>query len=451
MVFGYTILDPLVVIAGTSLAAFYLLKNPVRLVVWLPTFLTVYFFIPFFTYLTLWQTVPLLLALRVVYLAKLKVPSRGKPLLYLLIVAFAASTSYATLFGENSARTIVRFAYYVGLFALFSFAYEVGRDERSYEKLLKGLVVLGAVLAVYGLYQIVAGITGFPMRGIVRGTEGVQVAYEAGFMRINSFASEPKRLGYVLFVCALACVFYASYRPGKTKKLKLLGLFIGVSSLFTFAGSYFLSIFIFLICGGLLYPSRVGGYIVIVLAFMLGLAVIYPDLGIFDAIQAGYERRAAEIEIGLNGSVVYRQEFYAWDYLKENPFNAVFGLGIGQYFGALREVYGPGVGISEKGSILPLNSAFLDFSLDFGVLITLILYLSLTALILKLRKAGETYLCLALLFVVLQSTTLLTFHFVLLFAGFGIARLETRKYRSARYKTKTLHPERIKKNRRILL
>jgi hypothetical protein len=52
-----------------------------------------------------------------------------------------------------------------------------------------------------------------------------------------------------------------------------------------------------------------------------------------------------------------------------------------------------------------------------------LIYLSTIALILKLRQAGETFLCLSLLFVTIQSFTILTLPFMALFAGIGIARL----------------------------
>lgn len=434
MLFGYTPLDPLVVLIGTGIAVFFLARNPVRLMGLMPTALTIYFFIPTVTLLTLWQTVPLLLTGRLFLKARIHVARFAQPFLMVLLFAFAASSLYAVLHGGDTTRAAVRMLYYLGLFALMSFAYEMGRKPECLNILMRGLVVLGAVLAVYGLYQFVAAQTGLPVRGIVRGLNGAQMPFEGGVPRINSFASEPKRLGYVMFLCGMAALFLARATPAKAQRLTWTAYGIFALSIMTFAASYFLTIALFAAVALLLYPSRAAIYALGLILLGALIALVFPDLGLIDAIVEGYERRAAEFEVGLDGQVVYRQEFYAWDYLANNPASAISGVGLGQYFGVLNQAYGLGVGYSERGALLPLNSNFLELLFDLSGIAAVVVYAGIVLLILRLRSAGETFLCLALLFVTLQSLTILTLQWMVLFAGIGTARLamahQDRKLRS---------------------
>jgi len=426
MVFGYTPFDPLVVFGGTFYTGWLLKKNAVRLIGFLPMALSLYFFIPLTTYLTLWQTVPLILTARAFLKGNFKAPSRSKLFLTLLIVAFIGSTLYAVIGGADHTRALIRAVYYLGVLTTFSFCYEMGQRDDAYHIFLKGLAAVGLVYSIYGLYQIVATPIGLPVRGILRGTYGADMAYEYGFVRINSLANEPKRLGYVLFVSALACFFLASREVKSARKWKVSGGFIFLISLFTFAGSYFLSLALFTMLSILIYPTRLTKYFLVAAVALVTLSYMLPSLGLIEAVQYGYERRLNEVETGLDGDVVYRQEFFAWDYLKQHPLYAISGVGIGQYFSVLSKEYGPGVGYNEYGGLLPLNSELLTLILDLSGVVAIMFYCAIAVLIWKLRRAGERFLCLSLLFLVVQSLTILTLQFMVMFAGISLAKLSVR-------------------------
>ncbi|MGP6088754.1 hypothetical protein [Antarctobacter jejuensis] len=427
MVFGYTPLDPLIVLLGTGLAAWFLSKRPVRLMAYLPSALSLYFFIPTITLLTLWQTVPMLLTARALLLGKLKAPPSAKILVALFGLAFFLSATFAVLAGDDSVRALIRVIYYMGIFALFSFCYEMGRKPEALRLLLRGLVGIGIVLALYGAYQLIATPLGLPVRGILRGTRGAEMAFEYGFVRINSLANEPKRLGYVLFCATLACFALARMEPGRARFLRITAIFILIISLFTFAGSYFATIVMFGLCALVLYPSRATRYVFGALAVIVAGILAFPDAGILEAIQHGYQRRVSEVEIGLDGFRVYRQEFYAWDYLANHLGANFTGVGLGQYFITLYREYGVGVGFNEYGGLQPLNSNFLEILFDLGGAVAVLFYLAILALVWNLRQAGERFLCLALLFVTIQSLTILTLQWMILFAGVGAARLVARR------------------------
>lgn len=427
MLFGYTPFDPLVVLGSTAYTVYLLSRNPVRLIGWMPAALSFYFFMPFITLLTLWQVVLLILTGRAFFQLRLRAAPFAQPVFLVVFLAFVMSSIYGVFVGLDGTRAAIRILYYLGLFALMSFAYEMGRRPDCLQVLLKGLALTGVVLAVYGLYQIVAIQVGLPVRGIVRGTQGAQMAFENGILRINSFASEPKRLGYILFLGALACVFWARLQPQHGRRLWLAALGIFAMSLFTFAASYFAAVFLFVCAAVLLYPSRATIYFFGLLVMGAMAMVVFPDLGIYESLEHGYERRLEEVETGLDGQRVYRQEFFAQDYLARHPLAAIFGVGLGQYFVTLYQEYGVGVGFNGYGGLVPMNSTFLELVLDLGGAVAVLFYLAIAALIWQLRRAGEHFLCLALLFVTVQSLTILTVPFMVFFGGLGTARLVVRR------------------------
>lgn len=429
MVFGYTPLDPLVVLWGTALAMWYLQKAPVKLIGFMPTALSLWFFVPIVTNLTLWQTVPLLLIGRIFLLGRLHMPKSLHPVIAVLVIIFALSAGYALLSGRDDVRAVIRIVYYSGILATLAFAYEMGRRHDAYEIFLKGLVVMGVVYAAYGAYQFVAFYSGLPVRGIVysAGSQGI-MAFEGGFLRINSLANEPKRLGYVLFVSAIACVFLSRMRPArKARQLRWAAVGMLMVSFMTFAGSYFLAVALFGMGALLLYPSRATVYFLGAVLVFLGSSVLIPDLGILDVVQNGFLRRTAELERGLDGNVVYRQELFAWDYLANNPITYLTGVGVGQYFSVLNRTYGVGAGYNELGGLTPMNSNFLELIFDMGLIAAVLVYGGLTVLIFKLRRAGETFFCLCLLFLLVQSLTILTLLYTVLFAGLAMGRLAFRR------------------------
>lgn len=428
MVYGYTPIDPIVVLSGTTLAIWYLQKSPMKLIGFMPTALSVWFFVPIITNLTLWQTVPLLLSARMLLKGKLRLPHKTAPIILLLIMFFLISIAVAAVAGSDRMRLIIRVVYYIGILATLTFAYEMGRRQGTYEILLKGLVIMGLVYSAYGAYQILAFYAGLPVRGIVYDASGEGIIVSVGgFPRVNSFANEPKRLGYILFISAMATVFLARTRLAR-KALKLRWAASGIIaiSIMTFAGSYFFAILIFSIGAFLIYPSRALAYAFGALSVGFCVSILVPELGILDAIQSIYDSRAAEFETGLDGSVVYRQEFFAVDYLLNNPISALAGVGVGQYYSVLNSVYGDGAGYNVNGGLAPLNSLFLELVFDLGMPTALLIYSGLVFLALKLRRANESFLCLSLIFLIAQSLTIINFHYIVLFAGMALGRLTLR-------------------------
>lgn len=428
MIFGYTPLDPLVVLIGTTIALRYLQKKPLRLIGFMPTALSLWFFFPTITNLTLWQTVPMLLTGRLLLKGHWRLPHSAKPVLGFILLAFAGSAIFALMDGSDETRATIRIVYYLGVFALLSFAYEMGLKSDCYEILLKGLVALGIVYALYGVYQVFAFYTGLPLRGIVYSASGQGIVVEeGGLIRINSLTNEPKRLGYVLFLSGLACFFLARMRTAhRARQLRWAGYGIFAVSIMTFAGSYFLALALFAIAVLFIYPSRATKYLVGVGIVLVGVALAFPELPLFDALQIGLERRLAEVEIGLDGTVVYRQEFFAWDYLSKNPLSGFTAVGLGQYPYVLNQEYGVGAGYTEKGNLAFVNSNFLELVFDLGGVTAFIAYAALFFLVLRLRRTGETFMCLGLLFLIFQSFTLLNLLFIALFAGVGLGRLQRR-------------------------
>ncbi|MEM0935720.1 MAG: hypothetical protein AAGJ91_07445 [Pseudomonadota bacterium] len=425
MIFGYSPFDSLFVLGATALAAWLLIRRPVRLMAYLPSALCLYFFIPFLTLLTLWQTIPLLLLARIGLRARVFLPRSARPILGALFLIFCLSALYAFSTGTDLERAAIRSLYYLSAFALLLFSYEMSRTAEGYALFVRGFAVLGVVLALYGAYQIVAFYAGLPMRGIVRGTRGADIAFENGLLRINSLANEPKRLGYVMFVSALACFALAAEQTGKPRRrYHVAGAGVLAISITTFAGSYFLAIALFLAACAILYPIRMQAWLVpgagaLLLAFALGYG--QP---IAETIQHGVERRVAEIEVGLEGQRVYRQELYAQDYFFEHPWQIATGVGIGQYYKVLNREYGPGAGYGDGGSLVPMNSTFFELTFDFGAIGALLFYSGLIGLILQLWRNGQVFLTLALLFLTVQSLTILTQLYVALFVGVSLGQLQ---------------------------
>ena len=425
MVFGYTILDPIVVLSGTAYAGYLLLKRPVHLMAFLPLSLSIYFFIPLATYLTLWQTVPLLLLGRLLVVGPARLSVDVRSIVSLLVILFIASLAYALVSGADPTRAIIRAMYYLSAFALFWFAYEMALKPDGYSLFVRGFAVVAILYGIYGAYQILAFYGGLPVRGIVYGPNSTGlIATEYGLPRINSLANEPKRLGYVMFVGALACFTLAREKSGVTRRwlMAASALSLGIS-LITFSGSYFLAVALFIVCALFLYPSGVPRF-VLAGSLVAGMAMIlgYGD-HIAEALQHGFERRMEEVEVGLDGRVVYRQEFFANDFIAKHPLQAVTGVGVGQYFSVLNREYGEGVGYNEKGGLAPLNSSLLETTFDVSGIAVGLLYGSLGVLTLRLHRRGFVFLSLALLFLLIQSLTIQTLLYLAVVAGVGVAQL----------------------------
>ncbi|HCQ66711.1 MAG TPA: hypothetical protein DIU07_16880 [Rhodobacteraceae bacterium] len=424
MIFGYTLLDPLVVLLGTALAIRLLATDSVRLVAYLPAALSVYFFIPTVTLLTLWQVVPMLLVLRVFLRGRITVPSSVRPVFGLFALVLFASAGYGFIPGSDTTRASIRVFYYLGVFGLFAFAYEMGRHQKSYVYLLRGFAVLAGVFAIYGVYQIVAYYTGLPFRGIVYGPSGAGFPVINGLPRINSLANEPKRLGFVLFVGALAFFELARHVDASRRtRYQLYGAFILAVSVLTFSSSYFISVAAFGVAALLLYPKRSVRYVIPVIVASAIVWAIGNQLGLGETLANIFDSRYAELELGLDAKFVYRQEFYARDYLLNHPWAILTGVGVGQYYSVLFSEYGVGVGYNEYGGLMPLNSMLLELLFDLGGLVTVPFYILLGMLVLKLRRSGLRFLTLALLYLTLQSLSIQTLHFQMLIAGLALGQL----------------------------
>ena len=424
VVFGYTIIDPIVVILGTLLAAYYLIRMPIRLLAFLPAALSVYFFIPTFTFITLWQIVPSLIIIWLIIGQRLALSRPINMLMVFAILAIAWALSIALTLGEDPTRAILRLVYYAGALGVAIFCYVMGRSPKAYRLFLRGLVATGIIFAFYGLYQVAAATTGLPYRGIVRGIAFAQAAYESGVFRINSFASEPKRLGYILFVCGLACWFHKPDNKNTKIRLQFSSICIFGVSFFTISASYYIAV-LGTIAGSLvLFDTKVNK-----LFYYLGAAgvislIAFSDSDIWGALELGLNRRLVEIEVGADGQRVYRQEFFAWKFVDSHPVDTLLGTGLGQYYSRLHFEYGIGAGMTPRGELFPLNSNALELVLEFGAIFTLVFYLGLAKLIWRLRNAKEHFLSISVMFLAIHSFTVVTFLFIAMFSGIGLGRLQ---------------------------
>ena len=70
-----------------------------------------------------------------------------------------------------------------------------------------------------------------------------------------------------------------------------------------------------------------------------------------------------------------------------------------------------------------MNSNFLELVFDMGLIAAALIYGGLIFLIFKLRRAGETFLSLSLLFLLAQSLTILNLLYLALFSGIAMGQL----------------------------
>ena len=120
MVFGYTPIDPLVVLLGTVITIWYLSRNAVKLLGFMPIALSLWFFVPLVTNLTLWQVVPLLLTGRLL-LKGVFLPRFAWLVVMFLVFCFLSSTAYAFISGTDITRALIRVVYYSGVLATLFF------------------------------------------------------------------------------------------------------------------------------------------------------------------------------------------------------------------------------------------------------------------------------------------------------------------------------------------
>ncbi|MDP2738101.1 MAG: hypothetical protein Q8O82_05145 [Pseudorhodobacter sp.] len=428
MLYGYSFLDPLVVISGSLLAIRLIATNPIRLVGFLPAALSLYFFIPTVTLLTLWQIVPMMLIARAFLQGRIAFPASLKPIFALFAFALLISAGYGYFAGNDANRSLLRLVYYLGIMGLMAFGYEMGRRPESYDALVRGFAVIASVYAVYGVYQIIALHFGLPFRGIVYGKDGVGFPVIQGLPRINALANEPKRLGFVLFVGALAFFELAGSGSAHRRKQRIFyGVMTLLVSVLTLSTSYFVAVAMLAVGALVLYPDRAVRILPLIVLVLVVALPIGAQFGLLDIVVQIAESRTSEFTLGTDASIVYRQEFFGQEYIVEHPWRFFGGVGLGQYFSVLFSEFGPGVGYTEAGGLAPFNSVFLEIIYDLGGVLAIMFYALMGTLVLKLKRTGMDFLALTLLFLMLQSISIQTLQFMALVGGIGLGRNTIRR------------------------
>ena len=432
MVGGYNIFDPIVVVVAVFVTIYLLIFQPQKLLLFLPLFLSMYFIIPVAGLLTLWHIVPVLVGVWWIFSGRLRIPKNTHLALLILIIFFVAQFLFALTIGDAGPRVLLRGMYYCGLFFLFVFSFAMVRRPGGLHLLVCGLAIAAAIHAVYGVYQLVAVAADLPFRGIVRGTGAGDIAFSGGILRINGLANEPKRVGYVLALGGLAFFELGRSQNERFKRAyRVFGIFVLAISFFTFSNSYLFAVALSAGCVLVLYP-RVIRYAILPIGLVFAVLAVWGSIfDLWHAFETSFSSRVEEIQVGLSGRFVYRQEFYALDYIKSHPIVVLTGLGMGRYNSVLNENYGLGVGIGESGILISLNSNLLELIFDLGGVATITLYVALILVILRLRTRNMAFLMILLIFVGLQSLTLQTLQFLMLLMGAAIAQTQNSGVRLA--------------------
>jgi hypothetical protein len=412
MASGFGAID-YVVVASIALCAAYLLSTrPALLLVLLPLFVTVDFFVPVATQLTPSRFVPMMLGAWLLLGSRRSMRTNEAIWLIPGATMLLLSLACALLEADSGLRPILRTLHYLNLYFLFLFTVRVSRDERALRSLLWGLVLAGAAHGGYAAYQLLAYNLGLPYRGIVYGASGAGgTALAAGeAFRINGLADEPKRLGYVLFAATLACLHFTPMLPVRRRVIvAAIALTCSTLSLLTFSVSYYLSVALALALIAATSPRAIR-HLLFGALVLLAAASVFPQAIDRQSARmlAMLEARSAEVAAGLDSEVVYRQEFYANDFLRTHPEAAITGVGIGRYNRVLNDAYGTGVGYGPGGAVRPLNSQVLEIVLDLGAAGLVLFYGTLAAIILALgtRNAIEVALRSLLIFLAVQSLTI---------------------------------------------
>jgi hypothetical protein len=469
---GFGILDYVVVSLVTAYTIFLLAKAPQRLLFLLPTFLTIDFFIPLGTQLTPSRLVPLLLGCWLVLTRRFSVPRPYSYWLLLLLVVVALSLGYATLIDDAGLRPFLRALNYVSLAFLFVFVFRMLRSERCIDLALQGVVIAGAIHGAYAFYQILASKTGLPFRGIVYDESGPGIAVEAGvggLIRVNGFADEPKRLGYVLLCGALAALYFlwrrftsdpsrlARYVQSHSRQRQWSMLILAVGcvsmSVLTFSFSYFISAALTVLVLIATLSFRMISLAALVAAAIAVAALFFP--GEFEIYAHGVARlaeaREQEFSRGIHSEVVYRQEFFANEYVGEDPWSLFLGLGLGRYNKVLYDVFGVGAGYLSNGAIAPLNAQHLEIGFDLGFPGLLILYFGGAILVYSIgrRSLRDYVLSTMLLFMLIQSLFISNLHLLIfLFAvAAGVLAARAMLLRAARAQGSLRFPPRLASSR----
>ena len=420
---GFGIIDYIVVIASLVLASYLLTTRPQRLLLFLPTLVTIDFFIPFLSQLTPGRLVPLLIAAWWGFTWRL--PMKRWLLTGVGIVIIA--TLFGMLMGDSGARPGIRAVSYLNLLILLGFSWQFATGKTGNRFLFQGFALAGVVHGFYSVYQILANRLGLPYRGIVYSadeTGGGMIFGEA--FRVNGLADEPKRLGLILLAGAIALVYLALCERGFMKRYLWHGVavMIFLISFLTYSASYLVAVVIWVPVAVLL--SSQGWKYGIGLSLVAGALMVFMGDTVrlyMENQQLLMERREMEMDQGLDAQKVYRQEFFAGEYLRESPMTVLTGVGMGRYYEVLNLNYGAGAGIDLWGGLLPLNSQPLEVIFDTGLPGFLLGYVGGIVLIWKVRRKGKAgYLLAALIaFELIQSLFVQSLPLLMIAMGGGAA------------------------------
>ncbi|MGB3165493.1 MAG: hypothetical protein WBA68_01815 [Alteraurantiacibacter sp.] len=369
MAFGFGILD-YIVVALCLAATIALLHRPEKLIVILPLMMSIDFFIPLGTFVTPGHIVPLILGGAMLVKPVAQIPRIVTSIALLYLVVLAVAVLYAVVLGGAGSRPFVRGAFYLNILLVFLYGYAVTARTGSLLPIVKGLAVAALCHAFAGFYQIVAELLNLPYRGVVYNESGYGAPIQEGAsaMRINGMADEPKRMGFVVFAGAIALMLLASIdAEGKGRRFVGAGASL-LAGLLTLSSSFFGAVAIWL----LQFISRphyllIGGILLVLLTGLL--FVLAPDAAsqTWSSGSLLVERRMIELEYGLDNTVVYRQEFYGFDFLLQNPRELITGVGMGRYNLELFQVYGTAAGLNELGGVQTINSQLLEVGFDMGL------------------------------------------------------------------------------------
>jgi len=390
MASGFGMIDYFVVLLSLALTAYFMATKPERLLLLLPTFLTIDFFIPFGSQLTPGRLVPLMIVAWVLVNYGALRTRKYSRWIGAAVFVILASFFYALIAGDAGLRSVLRALNYVNLVLIFLFVYHTAEDKRTFALAVWGLAIAGMLHGGYAVYQLIAHKIGLPFRGIVYNEFGSGVVSElAGAFRINGLADEPKRLGYILFAAALAAAWLLTLRKTTLRQRRILHVTawgcLGVS-LLTYSTSYYTAVTIWMALYFLIsawarkLAVLAAGALLVVPSALTTASNWFADTAL---------SRSEEVAQGLDARFVYRQEFYAQALLEDNPVAALTGVGLGRYNKVIEEEYGVGAGLSLEGFIKPLNSQVLEVVLDLGLPGLLLLYGAAAALIWRLGRRGS--------------------------------------------------------------
>ncbi|MDF1824401.1 MAG: hypothetical protein P1U68_07150 [Verrucomicrobiales bacterium] len=426
MASGFGYIDYVVVALCVLIAAHFLWSDPQRLLLLLPTIVTVDFFIPLISQMTPGRLVPLIIGLWWCISGRFPTQRPVANWLRAGLVITVAATVYALLSKDSGIRPLIRSLNYINLIILCGFAWQFTRSEGGITRIFKGFSFAALIHGGYAIYQVVANRLGLPYRGIVYSAhkEAGSGAMSEGGFRINGFADEPKRLGLILLAGVLAMLFLAAREKRMLRKQVGWGMAIGLLlvSLMTYSASYLAALVAWAVVVMLFSPrSWKYGVVLVGVAFLL-MVFMKGRVDSYLSIQKSlWDSRQAELESGIEGRRVYRQEFYAEDYLKERPLTVASGVGLGRYYQVFRERYGLGVGIGVNGNLIPLNSQVLEILFDMGIAGLFLLYGGGLVVVIKVRNRGSAGYMMALIlsFELVQSVFVQSLPLVMLALGAG--------------------------------